>query len=91
NKKDSRALAEECVCLVYTVDSTCKELTKDDQPLPLDLTNQLRLLCDTLQTIRDFAQKLATRSFFKRLITYIDDTGAIQSHRDKVKRALDTF
>ncbi|THU79581.1 hypothetical protein K435DRAFT_697510, partial [Dendrothele bispora CBS 962.96] len=91
NKKDSQALAEECVSLVFTVESTCKELIRDNNPLPPDLTNHLGFLCETLKIIQGFAVEKANRSFFKRFLTKSDDAGAIQSHREKVKSALDTF
>ncbi|KAF5344460.1 hypothetical protein D9758_014129 [Tetrapyrgos nigripes] len=106
NKDDGLALAEECVVLVYTINSTCAQLLARDgvDELPEDLMNHLGHLesnydssgpsftfTSTLRDIRLFATKLASQSFFKRLLIQRYNSGAIDKYRAQIKRALDIF
>ncbi|KAK7443738.1 hypothetical protein VKT23_015520 [Stygiomarasmius scandens] len=91
NKGDLKSLAEDCVRVVSTVEVTCGELTKDNHPLPQDLINNLRELCDNLRSIENFAKKRAQRHFVKRFLLQDNDAGAIENYRAGLKHALDIF
>jgi len=90
NKGGFKRLGEESCELVYVIVRANQDVLSVEE-VPGNLTENLQHLVNALTSAQKFAQKGASRNFFKAMLCSNADSGRIKDHREKLKQFMRVF